>query len=104
MSRHDLKVLANIKAEVPLCFKTLGVSSRAGSHILFKQTSDPVDQMFGRAGAERDRSVPVHNACHGVGDTAEVDIRHGQPQLWITEEPLQTRIREIGKAHIRSKN
>ena len=83
MSRHDLKVFANIKAEVPLCVKTFGVGPSAGPHILLKKTPDKVNQTPGRTGPERDRAVHVHNARHGLGETAEVDIRHGQPKLWI---------------------
>lgn len=62
MSRHDLKVFANIKAEVPLCVKTFGVGPSAGPHILLKKTPDKVNQTPGRTGPERDRAVTVHNA------------------------------------------
>lgn len=95
MSRHNLKVLANIKAEVPLCFKTLGVSPSTGPHILLKETPDKVNQTLRRAGPERDRAVTVHNARHGIGDTAEVDIRHRQPQLRIAHQTLQLLLRQV---------
>ena len=60
MSRHDLKVLANIKAEVPLSFKALGVSPPTSPHILLKETPDKVNQTLGRAGPERDQIGRAH--------------------------------------------